>query len=220
MTAISTIPTKIRDGDRSRETLLHAAETLFSERGFDSTSLSEIASAAGLSRGAPNYFFGSKEQLYRSVLERVFAERQAATAEAIRPVVAWCEGDGGTAALRRALAAGMEGYMRFLLDRPAFGRFITWEELAGGRRLHEAQRRSTALEDAFSQVRSVARQRGLSTFAVQDAVLLFISLTFLPLSHQHTFLASQGRDLTDPQTRKRHIKLAVEQMMHLFGASS
>jgi AcrR family transcriptional regulator len=209
----------IRDAERSRETLLDAAETLFSQRGYDGVSLSEIAASAGLSRGTPNYFFGSKEQLYRSVLERVFADRQAATAEAIHPVVAWCEGDGGTAALRRALAAGMEGYMRFLLERPAFGRFITWEELAGAQRLHEAQRTSTALEDAFARVRSVARQRGLATFAVQDAVLVFISLTFLPLSHHHTFMASLGRDLTDPQTRKRHVKLAVDQMMHLLGAA-
>lgn len=181
-------------------------------------SLSEIATAAGLSRGTPNYFFGSKEQLYRSVLERVFADRQAATADAIRPVVAWCERDGDVRGLRRALAAGMDGYMTFLLQRPSFGRFITWEELAGGRRLHEADRNSTALTDAFSRVRSVARQRGIGSFRVDDAVLLFISLTFAPLAHRHTFLVSLGRDLSQPQVRKRHLKLAVDQMMHLLGA--
>jgi AcrR family transcriptional regulator len=210
---------RIRDAQRSRELLLNAAEELFSERGYDGVSLSEIAAAAGLSRGTPNYFFGSKEQLYRSVLERVFADRQAATAEAVAPVVEWCRRDGDSGGLRRALAAGMEGYMRFLLERPAFARFITWEELAGGRRLREADRRSTALSDAFSEVRSVARRRRLGPFRVEDAVLLFISLTFSPLAHRHTLLASLGRDLTDPQVRKRHIKLAVEQMMHLFGAT-
>ena len=65
----------------------------------------------------------------------------------------------------------------------------------------------------------MGRPRGLAAFAVQDAVLLFISLTFSPLAHRHTFLASLGRDLTDPQVRKRHVKLAVEQMMHLLGAA-
>ena len=101
----------IRDAERSRETLLDAAEALFSQRGYDGVSLSEIAAAAGLSRGTPNYFFGSKEQLYRNVLERVFAERQAATAEAIRPVVAWCEGTGGTTALRRAQSGAAHHYL-------------------------------------------------------------------------------------------------------------
>ncbi|HZU40384.1 MAG TPA: TetR/AcrR family transcriptional regulator [Solirubrobacteraceae bacterium] len=210
---------KTRDAGRSRELLLDAAEALFSERGYDGVSLSEIAAVAGLSRGTPNYFFGSKEQLYRSVLERVFADRQAATAEAIRPVVQWCDGDGDAGALRRALAAGMEGYMLFLIGRPAFPRFITWEDLAGGHRLRQTDRRSTALEDAFSRVRSVARQRGLGPFRVEDAVLLFVSLTFSPLAHSHTFMVALGRDLSEPQVRKRHIKLAVEQMMHLLGAA-
>jgi TetR/AcrR family transcriptional regulator len=211
---------KVRDAERSRELLLDAAEALFSARGYDGVSLSEIAAEAGLSRGTPNYFFGSKDQLYQSVLQRVFADRQAATAQAVGPVVAWCEKGGDAAALKRALAVGMEGYMRFLLGRPAFARFVTWEELAGGSRLREATRYNTALQDAFTQVKSVARKRALGSFRVEDAVLLFISLTFLPITQQHTFLASLGRDLTDPQVRKRHIKMAVDQMMHLFGAPS
>jgi AcrR family transcriptional regulator len=210
---------KIRDAERSRELLLDAAEALFCERGYDGVSLSEIAAAAGLSRGTPNYFFGSKEQLYQTVLERTFADRQAATAEAIQPVVTWCERGGDAGALRKALTAGMDGYIDFLLQRPAFTRFITWEELSGGQRLQEADRKSTALSDAFSRVRSVARERGLASFRVEDAVLLFISLTFSPLAHRRTFLTSLGRDLTEPLTRRRHVKFAVEQMMRLFGAT-
>ncbi len=183
-------------------------------------SLSEIASAASLSRGTPNYFFGSKEQLYRSVLERVFADRQGATETAIAPVLAWCERGGDSDGLRRALTAGIEGYMSFLLERPTFTRFITWEELAGGRRLQEAHRNSNALTDAFTRVRAVAKQRGLRSFRVDDAVLLFVSLTFFPLANRSTFLVSLGRDLSAPVVRKRHVKFAVEQMMQLLVAGS
>jgi AcrR family transcriptional regulator len=215
--AIAQTSPKLRDAQRSRDTLLDAAETLFSQRGYDGVSLSEIAAAAELSRGAPNYFFGSKDQLYRSVLERVFADRQSATARAVAPVVQWCEREGDVDSLRRALAAGMEGYMRFLLQRPAFGRFIAWEELAGGHRLQEVNRDSTALTDAFTRVKAVARRRGLRQFRVQDAVLLFVALTFAPLAHQHTLLVSLDRDLANPQIRRRHVKLAVDQMMHLLA---
>jgi AcrR family transcriptional regulator len=198
--------------------LLDAAEELFSARGYDGVSLSEIAAAAGLSRGTPNYFFGSKEQLYRSVLERVFADRQAATAAAIHPVVAWCERRGDVDGLRRALTAAMNGYVAFLRERPAFGRFIGWEELAGGDRLQEVNRGSTALSDAFSKVRSVARERGLRAFRVEDAVLVFVCLTFSPLTQRNTFLTTLGRDLDDAQVRRRHIKMAVDQMMYLLAA--
>ena len=41
-------------------------------------SLQEIGDAAGLSRGTPNYFFGSKQDLYVAVLERVFADPEEA----------------------------------------------------------------------------------------------------------------------------------------------
>lgn len=209
---------KIRDADRSRDALLDAAEDLFATHGYDGVSLGEIAAAAGLSRGAPNYFFGSKEHLYTNVLERTFALRQEATAAAIQPVVTWCEHGSDAAGLRRALAAGMEGYMAFLLDHPSFARLVTWEELAGGQRLARTDRRSSAIADAFKHVQAVARQRGLGRFQVHDAVLLFISLTFAPLSYRHTLLVSLERDLSVPRVRKRHITLAVDQMMHLLGA--
>ena len=67
-----------RDATRSRRAILEAAERLFADRGFEGTSLGAIAAAAGLSRGTPSYFFGNKEELYRAVLEQLFAEREVA----------------------------------------------------------------------------------------------------------------------------------------------
>src|SRR3712207_8964122 len=55
--------TLFRSAERSRAAILDAAETLFAERGYDAVSLQEIGVAAALSRGAPNYFFGSKQDL-------------------------------------------------------------------------------------------------------------------------------------------------------------
>jgi AcrR family transcriptional regulator len=180
-------------------------------------SLSEIGAASGLSRATPSYFFGSKEQLYTAVLERVSAERQGATARAVAPIVAWCREGGSLGDLRAALEQGMESYMRFLLSRPAFQRFITWEELAGGRRLRAARRNSTALTDAFSAVKDVAKKRGLRSFAVEDAVLLWVSLTYAPLASRNTFLVALKRDLNVGRTRRRHVRLAADQMMFLLA---
>src|SRR5689334_1328417 len=121
---------RARDAGRSRAAILDAAERHFSERGFDAAALGDIAAAAGLSRGAPHYFFGSKEGLHRAVLERVFAERAAATRDACAALRAWAR--DGTGTLERALAAAVDGYLTFLLARPAFARLVLWEELAGG----------------------------------------------------------------------------------------
>jgi AcrR family transcriptional regulator len=208
---------KTRDAGRSREAILDAAETLFAERGFDGVSLSEIGAASGLSRATPSYFFGAKEELYTAVVERVSAARQAATAAAVEPVLAWCSSRGDLDALRDAIARGMESYMRFLLARPSFQRFITWEEMAGARRLRAARRSSTALEDAFTAVRAVAEERGLRAFEVNDAILLWVALTYSPLANRNTLLHALARDLTEPRVRERHLAFAVDQMMFLLS---
>jgi len=207
---------KVRDAARSRAAILTAAEELFSERGFDAASLGDVALAAGLSRGAPTYFFGSKEQLYAAVLERVFREREQATREACRPLVAWAESDPG-GSLEGALGQAVAGYMEFLLRRPSFLRLLQREELAGAGRLRDVPRDSRAIEDAFQALRAVAVERGLRPFDVSDAVLLFVSLTFSPLAQRSTFVASLGRDLEDPEAKRGHVRLVSSQLSHLLS---
>ena len=208
---------KLRDADRSREAILRAAEELFAERGFDSVSLGEIAAVADLSRGTPSYFFGSKEQLHRAVLEQVFRDREEATRRACLPLVTWADSDGGSP-IRRPLTEAVDGYLEFLLRRPSFLKLIQREELAGSSRLQGVPRESKAIEDAFAAVRAVAGKRGLKTFKVDDAVLVFVSLTFFPLAQHSTFMASLDRDLSEANTRRRHVRLAVDQLLCLIGS--
>ena len=208
---------RIRDAERSRKTILDAAEMLFAERGFEAVSLQEIGEAAGLSRGTPNYFFGSKHDLYVAVLERVFADREEATKRAFEPVIAWCK-SARAGSLRRPLTRAIESYMSFLLERPAFVKLIIREDLRGGEGLRRAQRESSAMREALAAVRAVARKRSLHRFKVDDAVLVLVSLTFSPLSQQSTFMAALGRDLRDAAVRRQHVRLVVGQMLQLVGA--
>jgi AcrR family transcriptional regulator len=50
--------------------LLDAAEELFTEHGFEATSLRQLTTAAGVNLAAVNYHFGSKEELFQAVLTR------------------------------------------------------------------------------------------------------------------------------------------------------
>lgn len=205
---------KTRDADRSREAILGAAEDLFSRRGFHGCSLADIGTSAGLSRATPTYFFGSKEKLYRAVLERAFEARQSETQKAVEPILAWCAADPAEPGLlEAALAGGMDLYMKFLLDRPSFGRLVYWEELDGASRLGATERRSTALTDAFVAVRGTQAK---PSFEVRDAVVLWVSLGFLPATLPTTFMAGQGIDLKNGADRRRHAELSAAQMMALI----
>src|SRR6476619_3946953 len=59
-----------RDHVDTRESLLDAAESLFSEHGIQAASLRAITQQAGANLAAVHYHFGSKEGLVRAVFSR------------------------------------------------------------------------------------------------------------------------------------------------------
>lgn len=64
-----------RRRQRTRDTLLDAAEEIFVRRGVPAASMEEIAAEAGFSRGAIYAHFGSKDDLLLAVMDR-FISRQ------------------------------------------------------------------------------------------------------------------------------------------------
>ena len=58
------------DALATRERLLDAAEALFRERGVTRTSLAEVATAAGMTRGAVYWHFKDKADLFRAMCDR------------------------------------------------------------------------------------------------------------------------------------------------------
>jgi len=71
----------------TRERLLDAAESVFRERGVSRTSLAELATAAGVTRGAVYWHFADKAEVLRAMCDR-----------ATSPFAAMIEQAGATAA--------------------------------------------------------------------------------------------------------------------------
>ena len=59
-------------GRRTRATLVEAAKLVFSETPFADTRIADITARAGVANGTFYTYFDSKEELYRTILERVF----------------------------------------------------------------------------------------------------------------------------------------------------
>lgn len=57
--------------ERNRELILNAASEEFADKGFAATKTSDIASRAGLPKPNVYYYFKSKENLYREVLDSI-----------------------------------------------------------------------------------------------------------------------------------------------------
>jgi Transcriptional regulator len=55
----------------ARERLLESAKILFSQKGYYATSVEDIVESAGFSKGAFYFYFKSKEELFKSLVEEM-----------------------------------------------------------------------------------------------------------------------------------------------------
>ncbi len=118
----STNPSRARSraGRKNEAVILAAAERIFAESGFQGASMAQIAAAANLPKPNLHYYFGTKEALYRAVLEDIL-ERWLGEADAFVT-----EGDP---------AAALEHYvrakMRWSRERPQASRVFANEVIHG-----------------------------------------------------------------------------------------
>jgi TetR/AcrR family transcriptional regulator len=68
------MPRRPRDAEATRKAILDAAERLFVENGFGSTSMARIGKACGCANSLIVHHFGSKDALWSEVKERAFAD--------------------------------------------------------------------------------------------------------------------------------------------------
>ncbi|MFV3073248.1 TetR/AcrR family transcriptional regulator [Niveispirillum fermenti] len=61
----------------TRTQIVEAADALFYQRGFDHTSLADIAQAVGIARGNLTYHFKAKDEILAAVIDRRLAATQA-----------------------------------------------------------------------------------------------------------------------------------------------
>ncbi|MCY0926402.1 helix-turn-helix domain containing protein [Streptomyces sp. H27-H1] len=96
---------------RSRERLLQATVELVAERGYEATTLGDIADRAGAARGLVSYYFPGKRQLLQSAVHRLMH----LTLEAALEREPLPEGpDGG----RERLARAIDAILGLARDRP------------------------------------------------------------------------------------------------------
>lgn len=194
-------PEKQRNPARSRAAILDAAEKLFAAKGFHATSLSEVGTAAGVSRATPGYFFGSKSDLYQAVLNRSFAEvREAVRAGRARALAS----NQGPEAI---LAGAVSDYFDFLAARPNFIRLIEREALNGGDLLSGVSHLSAGQE----ALAAISAELGLDDSPSGEAAQLLLSiiaLCWFHLIHARTVAPAVGvmlENAEDLERRRGHI---------------
>jgi TetR/AcrR family transcriptional regulator len=99
---------------RTHDRILKKALELFSERGYDATSVREICEAAGITKPTLYYFYGSKEGVYRAIVEGALERFRSDLVLAL----------GGEGPLRDRLVRMARSYVEATLQAPDLARFV------------------------------------------------------------------------------------------------
>jgi AcrR family transcriptional regulator len=184
-----------RDGERTRESILSAAEDLFARQGFDGTSMQQIGEAAGVARSTPAYFFRSKEALYEAVLARAVARAEEALAAAHH--------QHEQRSPEEAAASYVNALVELLSSDQILLCLIQRESLGDGNRA--APFLSRLAEQALEVFTPAAEQAGVSPHRL---VLDMVALSWYPLAHEHTLLPALGMNPREPaflDEQKKHL---------------
>ncbi len=196
------LASRTRDAERTRTAVIDAAEGLFAVNGYEATSLAAVGVRAGVSRGTPGYFFGSKADLYRAVVERAFAD----ALDAVR--------SGRTRALRSGrpasdvLAGAVSDYVDFVAEHPAFVQLVQRHALGDGPTDIELPLSQAVGSEAVDALIQELGYPARARTAVMHVLLSLVALTWFPQLHANTLVTSIGFNPRDPRfvaDRKRHV---------------
>jgi TetR/AcrR family transcriptional regulator len=193
---------KERNPARTREAILDAGEHLFAERGYEATSLTDVGAQAGVSRGTPGYFFGSKEQLYRDVLERCLERVRAAVRSGRERALASQEPP------EVVLAGAVGEYFDFIIANPDFVRLLEREALAGGRHLAKLPPHLEAAQEALGAIVTELAIDPADEAEARQLLISMLALSWFHVVHGPTVLRALGIDASSPEfrdERRQHV---------------
>jgi AcrR family transcriptional regulator len=178
-----------RNPERTRERILSAALKEFAANGFAGARVDAIARRATINKRMLYHYFGDKEHLFREVLRRKIAERQASA-----------EGLSGDP------AESLPFWFKLSCKDADWIRLLEWEALqdADNQLIDGTGRRSLAMR-SLGRIRQQQASGHLSgEFEPRHLLLAMRSLTMFPLAFPQLTRLITGQPVSDPHFQKKY----------------
>ena len=190
--------TQIEKSELTKNKILAAAEGEFSEKGIWGARIDSIAESAGVNKRMIYEHYESKENLYKTVLERVYAR------------LAEYENENYNENLPpdEAIKNIVDVSFRFLESNPSFVRILMWENLNNAKYL-ESSSASQIKNPTISYIREqLKRGKEMGIFAKEvdeeQMVISLLNFEFSYFSNIHTLSGVLKTNLSDSaEIRKR-----------------
>jgi len=178
-----------RNPERTRERILSAALQEFAANGFAGARVDAIARRAAINKRMLYHYFGDKEHLFREVLHRKIAERQASA-----------EGLSGDP------VESLPFWFKLSCKDADWVRLLEWEALqeADNQLIDGAGRRALAIQ-ALGRIRQQQALGYLTgEFEPRHLLIAMRSLTMFPMAFPQLTRLITGQPVSDPRFQKKY----------------
>jgi len=180
---------------------MEAAEGLFSEKGFDGTSVRDIAEEAGVNLAMISYYFGSKEKL----MESLFQYRGQSITLQLESMLQ----NRDMSSLQKAYGL-IDNYMERIMNLQCFHKIMSREQMvnvkgATTKLIHELKRRN---QELVQQLISEGQKRGEFKKNIDVPLLMatLIGTTGHIVTTQHYYRKLNNLEGMSDEEFEKHIK--------------
>lgn len=199
--------TQIQKSELTKNKILAAAESEFSEKGIWGARIDAIAASAGVNKRMIYEHFVSKENLYKTVLERVYAR------------LAEYESENYVKGLLpdEAIKNIVDVSFRFLESNPTFVRILMWENLNNARYL-ESSTASNIKNPTITYIKEqlrLGKEMGMFSREVNEEqmVISLLNFEFSYFSNIHTLSGVLKTNLSDAAEIKKRADFVSEMLI-------
>jgi AcrR family transcriptional regulator len=180
------------DPVKTRETILTAALDVFAEKGFDGTSIADIAAVAQVPKSLLQYHFGSKEELWKACLEQK-------AVPLLKPLDRFLERRDAA-----NLAALVAARFRVFQEHPKVARMLAWASIG-----------STPLPDFLAKRREQLLQIGALNSATSDLTRLLFALAAMDgwFLYRNLYQRALGDGVADEALADKFLQFLIEAML-------
>ncbi len=196
------------DASETRENILEVATREFADKGLAGARIDEIAERTASSKRMIYYYFGSKDELYRAVLERAYQrirdQEQQAGFESLAP----------DTALRAVIGHNFD----YHFEHPEFVRLVMNENVHHGTHIAQIEGLKTRNRSAIEQLAAIldkGQAAGLFRAGIDpvDLHMTISALSFYNVSNRYTFMHNFGVDFTASQTKAARREQIIDCVM-------
>ncbi|MFN8475701.1 MAG: TetR/AcrR family transcriptional regulator [Anaerolineae bacterium] len=184
---------------RTRQRIVHSALALFASRGYDGVSLRDIAAYSDVTHGLIRHHFGSKEDIWRAVIDTTLQEYLAMMTPLVEAAVT-----SNSSALDTVKEVSRNAII--LTGRyPEVGRLLMHEGVERGPRLDYFMAQLAPLVSQMDPlIEAVQREGMLSQFSHESFLLSLIMLGVMPFAMAAFSSELCNVDILAPEQVEQH----------------